>query len=70
MNNKQKESPLKMKFPVLDLIHWGRVIFDELHELDEFDNFQLSSLLNFSASFRWGLTGTPQNVSVRTVASI
>jgi hypothetical protein len=48
-----------LTFPVLEMFHWRRVVFDEFHELESFDSAQQNSLQHLRASYRWGLTGTP-----------
>jgi len=48
-----------LKFPVLEMFYWKRVVFDEFHELESFDSLQQNSLQFMRAHFRWGLTGTP-----------
>lgn len=50
------------KFPLIELIHWNRLIIDEVHELflsssHEKERFKLVKSLQ--ATFHWGLTGTP-----------
>lgn len=61
----------KLVFPLLEQIWWRRVIYDELHEVEEFKSSrQLNSILNFRSFFKWGLTGTPANTNVRSVAAI
>eukprot|EP00928_Gymnodinium_smaydae_P020505 TRINITY_DN17922_c0_g1_i1.p1 TRINITY_DN17922_c0_g1~~TRINITY_DN17922_c0_g1_i1.p1 ORF type:complete len:1327 (-),score=191.01 TRINITY_DN17922_c0_g1_i1:399-4379(-) len=49
----------ELTFPVLELFYWRRVVFDEFHELESFENLQQNSLQHFRAHYRWGLTGTP-----------
>jgi len=46
-------------FPVLEMFHWRRVVFDEFHELESFQSAQQSVLQYIRAHSRWGLTGTP-----------
>lgn len=49
----------ELQFPVLEQFHWKRVVFDEFHELESFENVQQNSLQHLRSSYRWGLTGTP-----------
>ena len=50
---------MDLDFPVLEMFHWRRVVFDEFHELESFNDKQQNSLQHLRASYRWGLTGTP-----------
>jgi len=49
----------QLKFPLLEMFYWRRIVFDEFHELESFDSLQQNSLQHFRAHYRWGLTGTP-----------
>ena len=49
----------ELVFPVLEMFHWHRVVFDEFHELECCDPAQQNSLQHLRAHHRWGLTGTP-----------
>lgn len=42
--------------PLLQLVHWNRIVVDEIHEIKERD---LKILKNFSTEMFWGLTATP-----------
>jgi len=55
----QAASWTELKFPVLEMFYWRRVVFDEFHELESFESLQQTSLQHLRAHFRWGLTGTP-----------
>eukprot|EP00930_Biecheleria_cincta_P046248 TRINITY_DN31898_c0_g1_i1.p1 TRINITY_DN31898_c0_g1~~TRINITY_DN31898_c0_g1_i1.p1 ORF type:complete len:1039 (-),score=190.22 TRINITY_DN31898_c0_g1_i1:177-3293(-) len=48
-----------LKFPMLEMFYWHRVVFDEFHELESFQSAQQSVLQHMRAHSRWGLTGTP-----------
>jgi SNF2 family DNA or RNA helicase len=48
-----------LMFPLLEQFYWRRVVFDEFHELESFQNAQQVSLQHMRAHYRWGLTGTP-----------
>ncbi|CAD7956650.1 unnamed protein product [Amoebophrya sp. A120] len=56
-------------FPLLEQFYFRRIVFDEFHELEAFEDKQVSSLLNLKAFSKFGLTGTPQVDSVRNVAA-
>jgi hypothetical protein len=52
---------------LLEDIWWGRLIWDELHQLDQYKKKQHDSLTEFRAVRTWGLTGTPKNDCVLSV---
>eukprot|EP00403_Amphidinium_massartii_P008858 CAMPEP_0178419576 /NCGR_PEP_ID=MMETSP0689_2-20121128/25683_1 /TAXON_ID=160604 /ORGANISM="Amphidinium massartii, Strain CS-259" /LENGTH=1241 /DNA_ID=CAMNT_0020041021 /DNA_START=17 /DNA_END=3742 /DNA_ORIENTATION=- len=51
--------PHDLEFPVLEMFHWKRIVFDEFHELESFESNQQHTLQHLRSHFRWGLTGTP-----------
>jgi len=53
------ESPLELKFPLLEMFYWRRIVFDEFHELESIESTQQHSLQHMRSHYRWGLTGTP-----------
>ncbi|CAE8583771.1 unnamed protein product [Polarella glacialis] len=57
-------SASELRFPVLEMFYWRRVVFDEFHELEGFPADQQTSLQHLRAHYRWGLTGTPPLDSV------
>ncbi|CAD7959471.1 unnamed protein product [Amoebophrya sp. A120] len=56
-----------LRFPLLEMFLWRRVVFDEMHELESFNPKEVDILLRFRALFKWGLTGSPAAFSVRSV---
>merc|ERR1719399_1127595 len=55
----------ELRFPVLEMFYWRRIVFDEFHELETFDSAQQNSLQHLRSHYRWGLTGTPPLDSIR-----
>ncbi|CAK0892737.1 unnamed protein product, partial [Prorocentrum cordatum] len=49
----------ELRFPLLEMFYWRRVVFDEFHELESFESAQQNILQHLRSHFRWGLTGTP-----------
>lgn len=49
----------EMYYPILEMFYWKRIVYDEFHELESFDNAQQNILQHMRAVYRWGLTGTP-----------
>ena len=58
------------KFPRLEDFYFRRIVFDEFHELEENDAEALEILNASRAHYVWGLTGTPNAESVRSVAGM
>ena len=56
-----------MRFPLLEMFWWRRVIADEFHELLSTYRPAQASLLHIHAGKRWGFTGTPPTKTVLDV---
>ena len=49
-------------FPLIELIHWKRLIIDEVHEIffsSAQEKERLKIIKSIQATYHWGLTGTP-----------
>merc|ERR1719156_63643 len=57
----------ELRFPVLEMFYWRRIVFDEFHELETFESAQQNSLQHLRSHSRWGLTGTPPLDNIRGV---
>lgn len=49
----------ELQFPMLEMFHWRRIVYDEFHELESFRSEQQNTLQHLRSQCRWGLTGTP-----------
>ena len=59
-----------LRFPVLEMFFFRRVIFDELHELVGDPKGDLSAMHHLRSSHFWGLTATPLLSSTRHVSQM
>mmetsp|Transcript_1388 Transcript_1388/g.3013 ORF Transcript_1388/g.3013 Transcript_1388/m.3013 type:complete len:1237 (-) Transcript_1388:388-4098(-) len=68
-----RDGPGDLKFPVLEMFYWKRIVFDEFHELESIQSSQQHTLHHLRSHYRWGLTGTPpidSNAGVVLMASL
>lgn len=72
VNRKICKSKITPNFPFIELIHWHRIIVDEIHEF--FTGSSISRdrhkyLKNISCDIWWGLTGTPNTRTSESMQS-
>lgn len=56
-NNIKKSKLLQTKAPILPLIHWHRIILDEMQDYND-DYTQQNVLTSFDTNYKWCLSGT------------
>lgn len=66
------KSEILPTFPFIELIHWNRVVVDEIHEFftgSPASRDRHKSLRNLSCNTWWGLTGTPNTRTSESIKS-
>jgi SNF2 family DNA or RNA helicase len=56
----RKAKPLAVKYPLIEHIHWHRVVIDEGHKIADVAGMTWHILRSITSTYSWYMTGTPK----------